>query len=353
MDAVDARQPSSRYGLFLTAPLALEFRDLSLPPLKRGDALVRVAGCGLCHTDIGFYSGAVRTKHDLPLVLGHEIAGVVEDVAGPAEQLIGRQVLVPAVMPCGECDLCLNGRQLACQHQRMPGNDISGGFATHIVVPAAMLVPLPDDLGAHSLAELSVISDAVTTPYQAIQRACVNPGDLVIVIGVGGIGTYAVQIAQALGARVAAIDVDDEKVRRAALLGAAWQFNPRETDGRAIKKALLAESGVSTARWRILEMSGTAPGQELAWTLLPPAGTLGIVGFTMDKVSVRLSNLMALDATAFGNWGCAPARYPAVVDLVLSGKVQLEPFVEFHDLREGPALFAGSAHAGRRAILVP
>lgn len=353
MDAADARQPSSRYGLFLTAPLALEFRDLSLPPLKRGDALVRVAGCGLCHTDIGFYSGAVRTKHDLPLVLGHEIAGVVEDVAGPAEQLIGRQVLVPAVMPCGECDLCLNGRQLACQHQRMPGNDISGGFATHIVVPAAMLVPLPDDLGTHSLAELSVISDAVTTPYQAIQRACVNPGDLVIVIGVGGIGTYAVQIAQALGARVAAIDVDDEKVRRAALLGAAWQFNPRETDGRAIKKALLAESGVSTARWRILEMSGTAPGQELAWTLLPPAGTLGIVGFTMDKVSVRLSNLMALDATAFGNWGCAPARYPAVVDLVLSGKVQLEPFVEFHDLREGPALFAGSAHAGRRAILVP
>lgn len=353
MDAVAPRQPSSRYGLFLTAPRALELRDLSLPPLTRGEALVRVAGCGLCHTDIGFYSGAVRTKHDLPLVLGHEIAGVVEDVAGPAGHLIGRQVLVPAVMPCGECDLCLNGRQLACQHQRMPGNDIAGGFATHIVVPANMLVPLPDDLGTHSLAELSVISDAVTTPYQAIQRACVNPGDLVIVIGVGGIGTYAVQIAQALGARVAAIDVDDEKVRRAALLGAAWQFNPRETDGRAIRKALLAGSGVSTARWRILEMSGTAPGQELAWTLLPPAGTLGIVGFTMDKVSVRLSNLMALDATAFGNWGCAPARYPEVVDLVLSGKVQLEPFVEFHDLQEGPALFAASAHAGRRAILVP
>jgi 6-hydroxycyclohex-1-ene-1-carbonyl-CoA dehydrogenase len=352
MDAA-ARKPSSPYGLFLTAPQALEFRDLTLPPLQRGEARVRVAGCGLCHTDIGFYSGTVRTKHELPLVLGHEIAGVVEDVAGPTGQLIGRQVLVPAVMPCGACDLCLNGRQLACQHQRMPGNDIPGGFATHIVVPANMLVPLPDDLGTHSLAELSVISDAVTTPYQAIQRACVNAGDLVIVIGVGGIGTYAVQIAQALGAKVAAIDVDEEKIRRAALLGAAWQFNPRETDGRAIKKTLLAESGVSTARWRILEMSGTAPGQELAWSLLPPAGTLGIVGFTMDKVSVRLSNLMALDATAFGNWGCAPERYPAVVDLVLTGKVQLEPFVEFHDLKEGPALFADSAHAGRRAILVP
>jgi 6-hydroxycyclohex-1-ene-1-carbonyl-CoA dehydrogenase len=235
----------------------------------------------------------------------------------------------------------------------MPGNDIHGGFATHVVVPADMLVPLPDDLGTHSLPELSVISDAVTTPYQAIQRAGVKAGDLVIIIGIGGIGTYAVQIAQALGAQVAAIDVDEHKIQRAALLGAAWRFNPRETDGRAIKKTLLAESEVSTARWQILEMSGTAAGQELAWSLLPPAGTLGIVGFTMDKVSLRLSNLMALDAAAFGNWGCSPARYPAVVDLVLSGKVRLEPFVEMHDLEEGPALFADSSHADRRAILVP
>ena len=344
---------SSPYALILTAPRELELRELVLRPLQPGEALVRVAGCGLCHTDVGFYSGAVRTKHELPLVLGHEIAGVVEEVAGSPEQLIGRQVLVPAVMPCGKCDLCTNGRPLACQHQLMPGNDIAGGFATHIVVPANMLVPLPDDLGTHQLAELSVISDAVTTPYQAIQRACVNAGDLVIVIGIGGIGTYAVQIARALGAHVAAVDVDEEKTRRASLLGAEWQFNPRETDGRTIKKRLLAECGVSTARWRILEMSGTAAGQELAWSLLPPAGTLGIVGFTMDKVPVRLSNLMALDATAFGNWGCAPARYPAVVDLVLSGQVRLKPFVELHDLKEGPALFANGAHTNRRAILIP
>jgi 6-hydroxycyclohex-1-ene-1-carbonyl-CoA dehydrogenase len=307
----------------------------------------------LCHTDVGFYSGAVRTRHELPLVLGHEIAGTVEEVAGPGGELVGRQVLIPAVMPCGTCDVCRNGRPLACQRQRMPGNDISGGFATHTIVPTDMLVPLPDDLGGHSLAELSVIADAVTTPYQSIQRACVREGDLVVIIGVGGIGTYGVQIARALGAQVAAIDVDPSKVQRAVALGARWPFNPRETEARAIKKTLLAESGVSTARWRILEMSGTAAGQELAWSLLPPGGTVGIVGFTMDKVSVRLSNLMALDATAFGNWGCAPQHYPAVVDLVLSGRVQVEPFVEFHDLAEGAALFAAGAHNERRPILVP
>jgi 6-hydroxycyclohex-1-ene-1-carbonyl-CoA dehydrogenase len=341
------------HALFLTAPRQLELRELTLPPLDPGEALVRVAGCGLCHTDVGFYSGAVRTRRELPLVLGHEVAGVVEDVAADVrEDLVGRQVLVPAVIPCGTCDLCRAGRSLACQHQVMPGNDIPGGFATHMVAPAGALVPLPDDLGGHSLAELSVIADAVTTPYQAIQRACVRAGDLVVVIGIGGIGTYAVQIARVLGAEVAAIDVDDEKLERASALGARWVFNPRQTEGRAVKKTLLAESGVSTARWRILEMSGTVPGQELAWSLLPPAGTVGIIGFTMEKATVRLSNLMALDATAFGNWGCAPGQYPAVAELVLSGKIQLKPFIELHELRDGPALFAESAHAGRRAILV-
>jgi 6-hydroxycyclohex-1-ene-1-carbonyl-CoA dehydrogenase len=341
------------YGLFLVAPRALELRELTLPPLLDGEARVRVAGCGLCHTDVGFYSGAVRPRHDLPLVLGHEIAGVVEDVAGPAAALVGRKVLVPAVMPCGTCDLCRSGRGLACQRQRMPGNDIPGGFASHVVVPADMVVPLPDDLGERSLAQLSVIADAVTTPYQALRRAAVEPGDLVVVVGVGGIGTYAVQIAHALGAEVAAIDVDEEKLARAAGLRARWTFDPRLADARSIKRQLLAESGVCTARWRILEMSGTAAGQELAWSLLPPAGTLGIVGFTMDKVSVRLSNLMALDATAFGNWGCAPDHYPAVADLVLSGRVQVEPFVELHELADGPELFASPAHAGRRPVLVP
>jgi 6-hydroxycyclohex-1-ene-1-carbonyl-CoA dehydrogenase len=348
----EAGVSSTPFGLYLTAPRTLEVRELSLPALGPGQARVRVAGCGLCHTDVGFYAGTVRPRHELPLILGHEIAGVVEEVAGGPQELIGRQVLIPAVMPCGDCDVCRAGRVLACQRQLMPGNDMHGGFASHVVVPARHLVSLPDDLGEHSLASLSVIADAVTTPYQAIQRACVNPEDLVVVIGVGGIGTYALQIARARGAHVAAIDIDDEKVTRAGALGARWAFHARATDGRAIKKTLLTESGVSTARWRILEMSGTAAGQELAWTLLPPAGTVGIVGFTMDKVSIRLSNLMALDATAFGNWGCAPQLYPEVAALVLTGQVQIDPFVTFHDLKDGPALFA-DGHGGKRPVLIP
>jgi 6-hydroxycyclohex-1-ene-1-carbonyl-CoA dehydrogenase len=103
-------------------------------------------------------------------------------------------------------------------------------------------------------------------------------------------------------------------------------------------------------------MSGTKAGQELAWTLLPPAGTLGVVGFTMDKPDIRLSNLMALDATAFGNWGCSPRLYTEAVELVVQGRVQVRPFVEVHPLSDGPALFEAAANhkaGGLRPVLVP
>ncbi len=343
-------------ALVLTAPGTVEWGDVELPDPAPGEARVRVAGCGLCHTDVTFFTGAVKTRRPLPLVLGHEIAGVVDAAPPPYEGLVGRAVIVPAVIPCGACDFCRAGRDTACAAQVMPGNDIHGGFAEAVVVPARHLVPVGAELGGLTLAELAVVADAVTTPYQAVVRAGVAAGDLVVVIGVGGIGTYGVQIARAFGAEVAAVDIDPEKLARARTLGARWVYDAREADPKAIKRQLAAESGVSTGRWRILEMSGTKAGQELAWALLGPAATLGVVGFTMEKPEIRLSNLMALDAAAFGSWGCSPRHYPAAVELVRSGRVQVRPFVECRPLAEGrewlAAQAAGRAHA-RRIVLVP
>ena len=343
-------------ALVCTEPGRLEIRDAEVPAIGREQALVEVAGCGLCHTDVGFYTGAVRTRHPLPLVLGHEISGTVVDAAEPYETLIGRRVIVPAVMPCGACDLCRAGRDNACAAQVMPGNDIAGGFASTVVVPARHLIPVPTDIAGVALEDLAVVADALTTPYQALRRAGTAEGDLVVVIGAGGIGMFAVQIARALGAHVAAVDISEPRRATAGAMGARWTFDPAEMDGKAIRKKLQAEAGINTVRWRVLEMSGTARGQELAWALLPPAGTLGVIGFTMDKPDIRLSNLMALDATAFGSWGCSPRLYPEALDLIVRGLVQVQPLVELHPLSDGAALFsAAAAHQlhGRRAILVP
>ncbi len=306
----------------------------------------------------------MRTKSPLPLTLGHEISGMVEAAGPGAERWSNKAVIVPAVMPCGECDVC--GRRFGniCAAQKMPGNDIQGGFASHIVVPAKQLceVPLGSDgrpagTSGVSLAELSVVADALTTPYQAIHESGLTDQDTAIFIGVGGVGGFGVQIAKALGALVLAIDVDAQKLD--AISGTADQtFNAAQMPFKDLRKAVsdaVKAKGRRRTEWKIFETSGTAAGQQTAFGLLTFGASLAVVGFTMDTVNLRLSNLMAFHATARGNWGCIPEHYPAALDLVLSGKVRLGPFVKTFPLDQINDVFE-MVHGRRireRPILVP
>lgn len=332
-----------------------------------GEALVRVAGCGVCHTDLGFLYDGVRTRSELPLALGHEISGEVVAVGQGADAYLGQAVIIPAVTPCGVCPDCQAGYGPICKKQVMPGNDIQGGFASHLTVPAHGLcvVDVPGALEGKplgksgcTLAELSVIADAVTTPYQAIQRARVREGDVAIVIGLGGVGGFAAQIASALGATVIGFDIAAKRLEMLEGHGLALGLDPTTGDSRALKKqvsAFVKEKGLSSTRWKIFECSGTGPGQELAWGLLVHGAYLSVVGFTMAKLEVRLSNLMAFDAKAAGNWGCLPENYPGALQLVLDGKVALKPFVETFPMDDIQTVLTG-AHEHRyskRPVLCP
>jgi 6-hydroxycyclohex-1-ene-1-carbonyl-CoA dehydrogenase len=341
------------------APLVRAEFDAAPAP---GEVAVAVAGCGVCHTDLGYYYDGVRTNQPPPLALGHEVSGRVVAAGAGAQEWMGRAVIVPAVLPCGSCDLCRRGLSTICRQQMMPGNDIQGGFASHIVVPSRGLCPVDERRLAAAglqLAQVSIVADALTTPYQAVRRAGVEPGDLAVVIGVGGVGGYCVQVARAFGAAVVAIDVDARKLQAiVADGGAALALDAREHDARALKKAIAdfaRQAGLRGTEWKIFECSGTAAGQASAFALLVHGATLSVVGFTMDKVELRLSNLMAFDARALGNWGCPPEHYPAALDLVLDGKVRLAPFVQTHPLADINHVFH-AVHAReitRRAILVP
>ncbi|MFO1333378.1 MAG: 6-hydroxycyclohex-1-ene-1-carbonyl-CoA dehydrogenase [Rubrivivax sp.] len=354
--------PIAAHRWMFTAPGAPLERAAFEPVPGAGEVVVQVAGCGVCHTDLGYYYDGVRTNQPLPLALGHEISGRVVAAGDGAAGWIGRAVIVPAVLPCGECDLCRRGLATICRAQKMPGNDIHGGFASHIVVPARGLCPVDEQRLAAAgltLAQVSIVADALTTPYQAVQRAGVAPGDLAVVLGAGGVGGYCVQVARAFGAAVVAIDVDARKLEAAARDGgAALTLNAREHDAKALKKAVAGfaqAQGLRATEWKIFECSGTAAGQGSAFNLLVHGATLAVVGFTMDKVELRLSNLMAFDARAIGNWGCPPELYPAALDLVLDGKVKLAPFVETHPLADINQVFH-AVHAReitRRAVLVP
>lgn len=335
-----------------------EFQMVSsvLPELNENEALVKVAGCGVCHTDLSFWHSGVKTKHALPLTLGHEISGVV--VKGPAA-LLNKKVIVPAVLPCGECELCKNGRSNICQNQLMPGNDFHGGFASHIKVPFKYLCSVPDKvLEKYSLEQLAVIADAISTPYQVVKKSELQKGDLAIVVGVGGVGVYGALIAKIMGAKVIALDINDEKLNKAKENGVDAVLNIKGKDQKEIKtwvKDTAKSLGASKYGWKIFEISGTKAGQELAFSLITFASTLSVVGFTMDKPDVRLSNLMAFDAKLIGTWGCKPELYPEVVDLIADDKLKIGDFVETFPMSKINEVFKNTLEHkySKRSVLVP
>ncbi len=341
-------------------PMVLEERTAAPEP---GEVLIEVAGCGVCHTDLGFFYEGVPTRHPFPLTLGHEISGTVVETGQGAEEWAGRKVIVPAVIPCGECAACKAGRAPVCPHQVFPGSDVHGGFAGHVVVPGRGLCPVPDlddgkiNPNGVELPDLSVIADAVSTPFEAIHRSGLDAGDLAVFVGAGGVGGFGVQLAAAKGASVVAIDLDDERLELLAQHGA--ELTLRADQGfkelRGAVRSFAKERGIPSWRQKIFETSGSAEGQATAFGLLGHGGYLAVVGFTPRKLELRLSNLMAFDATAQGNWGCPPEHYPAILDLVLAGKVALGPFTERRPMSAINQTFVDvhERRISRRVVLIP
>jgi 6-hydroxycyclohex-1-ene-1-carbonyl-CoA dehydrogenase len=340
-------------------PGKLERISIPVPKLEPGEVLVEIAGCGVCHTDLSYFYYGVPTVSKPPLTLGHEISGRV--VAGE-EGWIGKEVVIPAVLPCNNCPICTAGRGNRCLAQKMPGNSLGnyGGFSSHIPVPAVDLCVV-EDRGDISLEKLAVLADAITTPYQALMRADLQEGDRAVVVGgAGGVGTYVVQIAKALGAgSVINIDLDQVKLERSLNYGADFIINSTDKDSKEIRnefRSLCKENGLPHKYgWKIFDATGARAGQEISLALLSFIGKLIWIGFSMDVNEYSLSRLMAFDAEIIGTWACLPQYYPDVLQMVLDGRVQIEPFVETRPMSTIQETFE-EAHTGnlkKRIVLTP
>ena len=343
----------------MTVPGTLARVSLDVPALKPGEVLVEIAGCGICHTDLGYFYDGVPTVTKPPLTLGHEISGTV--VAGESSW-VGKEVIVPAVMPCNNCAICASGRGNRCLAQKMPGNSmgIYGGFSSHIVVPAHDLCAVGDRKGI-PLSHMAVIADAVTSPYQAAIRGEIKPGDLCVIIGAtGGVGIYATQIARAMGAKeVIGIARNQAKLEKSLQYGATKVISSAGKDVKAVRdefRAYCKEKGLpGNYGWKVFEWTGTGEGQAIALELLSFVGTLVIAGYGMQKAEYMFSRLMAFDADIKGTWGCLPKYYPEVLKMVLDGKIQIEPFVETRPMSQIQQAFE-EVHKGgteKRVVLIP
>jgi 6-hydroxycyclohex-1-ene-1-carbonyl-CoA dehydrogenase len=343
----------------MVEPGKLVKTSIDVPALNPGEVLVEIAGCGVCHTDLSYFYHGVPTVTKPPLSLGHEISGTV--IAGD-EKMIGKEVIIPAVMPCNNCPICAMGRGNRCLAQKMPGNSLGiyGGFSSHIVVPSADLCVISDRKGM-PLANLAVIADAITTPYQAATRGEVKPGDLTIVIGTtGGVGVYMTQMLAAMGAKaVIGMGRNAEKLERSKKYGATHTIDIKDKSAKDVRQEfrdLCKANGLpSNYGWKIFECTGTAPGQEIGLELLSFVGKLIVVGFGTAVNQYSISRLMAFDADILGSWGCLPKYYPVVLDMVLSGKIALEPLVEVRKMSTIEETFkeADAGKLSKRVVLTP
>ena len=343
----------------MVEPGKLERASLDVPEIQAGEVLVEIAGCGVCHTDLSYFYHGVKTITPPPLSLGHEISGVV--IAGD-EKWIGKEVIIPAVMPCNNCPICAMGRNNRCLAQKMPGNSLGiyGGFSSHIVVPSMDLCPV-ENRGDIPLQNMAVIADAITTPYQAAMKAELKEGDLAVVIGTtGGVGVYMTQMCKALGAKeVIGMGRNAEKLERSKKYGATHVINIKDKTSKDIKGELKeyckSKNIPSNFGWKIFECTGAMEGQQVGLDLLSFVGKMVVVGFGTAVNEYSISRLMAFDADILGSWGCMPAYYPKVRDMVLSGKIELMALTETRPMSQIKETFEQSDKGllTKRVVLTP
>lgn len=299
----------------------LRLEEVCQPVPAAGEILVRVAACGICHTDLHYIDHGVSTFKS-PVILGHEVSGTVAGLGGGVTRFReGDRVLLPAVFTCGTCRACRTGRENICEQMKMLGNHVDGAYAEYVVAPARECLALPAEI---PLAEACLIGDAMSTPYHAVKhRAQVRLGETAAIFGCGGVGINVVQFAALAGAKVIAVDIDDRKLELARQFGAQDTLNPRRVErvDKELKKR--TGGGLDVA----LEVIGKPETIRAAYDSLRPGGRLCVVGYSAEAVPLPFSKLMFFELEVVGSLGCRPSDYPELIELVRAGRVKLAPLV--------------------------
>src|SRR6266513_1591003 len=297
----------------------LENADVPVPETGPTEVLIRVAAAGICHSDAHYRAGISRID-DLPLTLGHEIAGCVEEVGSDVTHLsAGDRVCAHYLVHCGSCEFCVRGLEQFCRSGQMIGKDRDGGYAEFIKVPGANAFPLPDEI-PFEIGAIMMCSSA--TALHALNKGRFKAGDSIAIFGFGGLGFSALQLARAFDCKdVYVVEINPAKLASAANMGAI-AIDARSADPVEQIKEATAGTGVDVA----LELIGSAKTMRRAALCLGPLGRAALVGLTAETMSVHpYTELINKEAEIIGVSDHLATELPMLIELARSGKLRFPP----------------------------
>ena len=299
----------------------LELQEIRVPQVGPADVLVRVMAAGICHSDVHYRKGQ-SPAYPLPLTLGHEVAGVVEQIGSAVRKLkVGDRVCLHYLVTCGTCFYCNRGTEQFCVSGAMIGNHRDGGNAEFCCVPerSVFLLPpeIPFDQGA-------IMMCSSATANHALLKSRLKPGESVAIFGTGGLGMSAVQLAKASGAlRVFAVDIRDSKLETARGLGAI-PVNARKTDPVKKLRDLTDGRGVDVA----VELIGIPLTMEQAVKSLGTMGRAVLAGITDRSFEIQSYNdLLNKEAEVIGVSDHLAQELPRLIEWVSKGRLDLSPVI--------------------------
>jgi D-arabinose 1-dehydrogenase-like Zn-dependent alcohol dehydrogenase len=294
----------------------LQEAEVDVPEIGASDVLVRVAACGICHSDHHYRAGISRIDR-LPVTLGHEIAGWIEKVGADVKHVTpGDRVCVHYLAHCGTCEFCTRGLEQFCRTGEMIGKNRDGGYAEFIKVPGRNVFALPDEI-PFEIGAIMMCSSA--TALHALNKARFKAGDSIAIFGFGGLGFSAFQLARAFDCEdVYVVEINPAKLASAANMGAI-AIDARSADPVEQIKAASAGTGVDVA----LELIGSAKTMRQAVLCLGPLGRAALVGLTAETMSILpYTELINKEAEIIGVSDHLAAELPMLIEFARSGKLR-------------------------------
>jgi len=299
----------------------LQTQEIRVPSVGQSDVLVRVKAAGVCHSDAHYRAG-VSPAGPLPITLGHEVAGVVEQVGSRVRSLrVGDRVCVHYLVTCGDCKYCSRGNEQFCPSGQMIGKHRDGGYAEELLMPARSIVPLPDEI---SFEHGAVLMCSSSTSFHALRKGRLTEGETVAIFGAGGLGMSAIQLAKAFGAsRIYAVDINRKKLELAERFGAI-PLDAAKIDPVSAIRQLSQGKGVDVA----LELVGLPQTARQAVLSLANLGRAVMVGLTDKSFEVYpYAEILGKEAEIIGSSDHLLSELPQLLDLARQKKLDLSEIV--------------------------